>query len=210
MAAKYIPPALRAQEQKEEQKQEEKQKEEKADPLAWLREAQRGFVAKTAEQIRQECLSMNYEQLRKRAGPPPLIDSDDYGGVHAQGGEDIGGGVCVRFDGDMRFFKQGRCAPPAPLGFTGRDEGYVNAAEAMDGNFSSEQRSGSALKREAYAAWYTQWGSRLAYLWGAEHPSGPMRKLPPPIRRVREEEKAPTRGALAAAAATVMAEKSGW
>lgn len=177
----------------------------------WLRTARQGYVPKTPEQIRQECLSMNYTQLRSRAGPPPPVSSDDYGGAHEQGGEGEGARVCSSFDESLRLFKQGRGGPPEPLLFDGRDDGEMvsdGIAEAVYVGQSKAQQ-----RRAAYRAWYAQWGERLTFLWRAEHPElsgSTKKKLPPPIRPVREEEKEPSRGALAAAAATTVCEKSGW
>ncbi len=208
MAAKYIPPALRAKMAAEAAASAAEQAP--ASLTDWLREARKGYVAKTPEQIRQECLSMNYEQLRKRAGPPPPVTSDDYGGVWEQGGEGAGAAVCVTFDEDLRGYKLGRCPPPPPLGFDGRDEGDVDAALAMEGAVTqATTKSASAQRRAAYNSWYSIYGSRLTWLWAAEHPTTTTKKLPP-VRREVEKPKAPTRGALAAAAAEAVSEKSGW
>jgi hypothetical protein len=179
----------------------------------WLREARQGYVPKTPEQIRQECLCMNYTQLRSRAGPPPPITSDEYGGPHEQGGEGEGARNCNSFDESLRLFKLGRGGPPEPLCFSGRDDGEVIsdgiAVEVYVG-LSKAQKL-----RRAYAAWYNQWGERLTYLWRAEHPelcASTKKKLPPTQRvgRRQEEEKEVGRGALAAAAAEIVSEKSGW
>lgn len=177
----------------------------------WLREARQGYVPKTPEQIRQECLCMNYKQLTSRAGPPPPVSSDDYGGAHEQGGEDVGARVCVSFDESLRLFKLGRGGPPEPLCFDGRDDGEVIsdgiAVEVYVGLSKAQQR------RKAYSAWYNQWGERLNYLWRAEHPQlcapAPKKKLPPIQHKREEERKEPTRGQLAALAAEI-GEKSGW
>ena len=152
---------------------------------------------------------MNYEQLRRRAGPPPPITSDDYGGVWEQGGEGEGGRVCGSFDDGMRLFKRGIGGPPVPLGFGGRDDGEVagdgEGAEIYLGLSPAQQR------RKAYRAWYEQWGERLSYLWAAEHGLlAAAKKLPPVPRKREEERKEPTRGQLATAAAAVVSEKSGW
>jgi hypothetical protein len=204
---RYIPPALRARMAAEEQAQQEAPKAAAGGDLqSWLREAQRGYVAKTPDQIRQECLSMNYSQLRTRAGPPPNITSDDYGGAWEQGGEGEGGRVCALFDDDLRLYKQGRCPPPAPLAFTGRDDGDICASEAMEGKVKAT-KTAAAQRRETYANWFSIYGERLRWMWAAEHPSGPVKRLPP-VQRKQEEYKEPTRGQLAAAA--VVSDKSGW
>jgi hypothetical protein len=212
-SGKYIPPALRA---KMAAAAEAAREEEavaapaKPDLQSWLREARQGYVPKTAEQIRQESLLMNYEQLRSRAGPPPPVSSDDFGGVWEQGGEATGARVCGSFDEGLRLFKQGRGGPPAPLLFDGRDDGNVigdgEGAEVYLGLSPAQQR------RKAYRTWYEQWGDRLNYLWRAEHGLlATTKKLPPPLRAQRQEErKEPTQGQLAAAAAAVVCEKSGW
>lgn len=216
-SGKYIPPALRAKMAAEAAAAAEEERAAEAavaaaprDELAaWLRESQKGFVAKTPEQIRQECLSMNYEQLRKRAGPPPPITSEEYGGVWEQGGEGEGARACVSFDESMRLFKRGTGAPPAPLHFGGRDDGD----ERGDGDGPSEYLglSRDQKLRNAYSEWYAQWGSRLAYLWQVEKLGMHTQKKLPPVRRYeREEPKAPSRGTLAAAAAEQVSEKSGW
>lgn len=213
---KYIPPALRAKMEVEaEAAARQAQEQEQAvvggggDLQAWLRESQRGYVPKTAEQIRQESMLLNYEQLRSRAGPPPPACSEDFGGVHEQGGEGEGARTCVSFDESIRLFKQGRGGPPAPLMFDGRDDGDVvgdgEGAEVYLG------RSKAQLRRAAYRAWYTQWGDRLNYLWRAENGLlATAKRLPPPLRKREEERKEPSRGALAWAAATEVNEKSGW
>lgn len=213
---KYIPPALRAKMAAEEAERAAAAAREEAaaapakpDLQSWLREARQGYVPKTPEQIRQESLLMNYEQLRRRAGPPPPVSSDDFGGVWEQGGEGTGARVCGSFDEGLRLFKQGRGGPPAPLLFDGRDDGNVigdgEGAEVYLGLSPAQQR------RKAYRAWYEQWGSRLNYLWAAEHGLlATAKKLPPPLRPQRQEErKEPTRGQLAALAAEI-GEKSGW
>lgn len=174
----------------------------------WLREARQGYVPKTPEQIRQECLSMNYAQLRSRAGPPPSITSDNYGGAHEQGGEETGTRLCTTFDSCLQLYRQGRGGPPEPLCFDGRDDGEVIsdgiAAEVYVGLSESQKL------RRAYAAWYNQWGERLTYLWRAEHPQlcAPTKKKLPPIQRLKEQ-KEPTRGQLAALAVEI-GDKSGW
>jgi hypothetical protein len=213
-SGKYIPPALRAKMAADEA---ERAAAVQAPPAAgggdlqsWLREAQRGYVAKTPEQIRQECLLMNYEQLRSRAGPPPPVTSDDFGGAHEQGGEGEGARVCVTFDESLRLFKQGRGGPPEPLCFDGRDDGEMvsdGIAEAVYVGQSKSQKM-----RRAYAAWYAQWGERLTYLWRAENGLLATAKKLPPIQRERkrEEYKEPTRGQMAAAVAAEVGEKSGW
>lgn len=176
----------------------------------WLREARQGYVPKTPEQIRQECLSMNYTQLRSRAGPPPPVTSDDYGGAHEQGGEGEGARVCGSFDESLRLFKLGRGGPPEPLCFDGRDDGEVisdGIAEAVYVGLSKAQKL-----RRAYSAWYNQWGERLNYLWRVEHPelcAPTKKKLPPPLRKREEERKEPSRGQLAALAVEI-GDKSGW
>jgi hypothetical protein len=212
---KYIPPALRAKMAAEAAAREVERPAEPAptasggDLQSWLRQAQRGYVAKTPEQIRQECLLMNYEQLRSRAGPPPPVTSDDFGGAHEQGGEGEGARVCVSFDESLRLFKQGRGGPPEPLCFDGRDDGEMvsdGLAEAVYVGQSKAQKM-----RRVYSAWYAQWGERLTYLWRAEHGLVSTAKKLPPVQRKRQEEyKEPTRGQLAMAAAAEVNEKSGW
>ena len=174
----------------------------------WLREAQKGYVPKTPEQIRQESLCLNYTQLRSRAGPPPPACSDDFGGAHEQGGEGEGARTCVSFDESLRLYKLGRGGPPAPLLFDGRDDGNV-----VGDGVGPEVYLGPSkpqLRRAAYRAWYTQWGDRLNYLWRAENGLllTTAKKLPP-VRRVVEEKKEPSRGQLVALA-TEIGEKSGW
>jgi hypothetical protein len=176
----------------------------------WLREARQGYVPKTPEQIRQESLCMNYTQLRSRAGPPPTISSDEYGGPHEQGGEGVGARVCGSFDEGLRLYKLGRGGPPEPLSFDGRDDGNVvsdGIAPAVYMGLSKAQQL-----RRAYASWYAQWGQRLNYLWRAEHPelcAPTKKKLPPTTPRRIEEKKEPSRGYLVALA-TEVGEKSGW
>ena len=213
MASKYIPPHLRA-----------AAGGAPAEPAAaqshteWLKEQQSRYkvVVKTPEQLRVEYDAMNFEQLKSRAGPPPPITSDDYGGVHEQGGEGEGGRVCIRFDGDIRYFKQtpSRCPPPEPLCFGGRDDGEWAGdgvtAEVYLG-LSETQKA-----RNAYARWYSQWGKRLRAKWYAEHPEQipkSERSAPKPKPKIREaavERTEPSRSALAAAVATEVSEKSGW
>jgi hypothetical protein len=112
-------------------------------------------------------------------------------------------------DESRRLFKLGRGGPPEPLCFSGRDDGEVIsdgiAVEVYLG-LSKAQKL-----RRAYAAWYNQWGERLTYLWRAEHPElcAPTKKKLPPVRRVLEEKKDPSRGQLVALA-TEIGEKSGW
>jgi hypothetical protein len=214
---KYIPPALRAKMAAEAAETERAAAAAAAGPAAprdelnaWLREARVGYVAKTPEQIRAECLSMNYEQLRKRAGPPPTICSDDYGGVWEQGGEGEGAHVCTSFDEGLRLFKRGNGPPPAPLQFDGRDDG--GWAGDGDGPAVYTGPSKQQKLRAAYSEWWSQWGYRLAYLWQAEKLGNhSTHKKLPPVRRVREEEyKEPTRGQLAAALSAHVSDKSGW
>jgi hypothetical protein len=176
----------------------------------WLAESRKGYVPKTPEQIRIECLSMNYAQLKARAGPPPPISSDDFGGVWEQGGEGEGARACISFDESIKCFKKGYGPPPEPLSFDGRDEPVVNAALAMEGVVVVIDKSESGKRRAAYASWYSQWGRRLRELWAADHAVPVKKKLPPRRSYHDEENKEPSRGALAAAAAEVVSEKSGW
>jgi hypothetical protein len=183
----------------------------------WLKEQQSRYkvVVKTPEQLRAEYDAMTFEQLKSRAGPPPPITSDDYGGVHEQGGEGEGGRVCIRFDGDIRYFKQtpSRCPPPEPLFFGGRDDGQWAGdgvtAEVYLG-LSETQKA-----RSAYARWYSEWGKRLRAKWYEAHPEQipkSERCAPKPKPKIREaaveERTEPSRGALAAAAE--VAANSGW
>lgn len=186
--AKYVPPHARA---------ATPPMAEPASPAGgnsvsdWLREARQGYVPKTPEQVRAECLSMNFEQLRLRAGPPPTVRAEQF--VWATEGcrpDEINDPENTMFDSRMGAFKKGQGAPPAPLPHNQRDDdGHANAPI------------------KAYRAWYSQWGERLYYLWRTEHPVAPIKKKLLPTRRP-EEEKAPSRGALAAAAD--VGEKSGW
>ena len=173
----------------------------------WLREARQGYTPKTPEQIRQECLCLNYTQLRSRAGPPPPVSSDDFGGVWEQGGEGEGARACCSFDEALRLYKLGRGGPPAPLLFDGRDDGNVVGdgvgPEIYLGPSAAQQ------KRADYRAWYEQWGARLTYLWRAENGLLTTTKKLPPVRRVVEEKKEPTRSQLAALAVEI-SDKSGW
>jgi hypothetical protein len=171
----------------------------------WLKQAQKGYVHKTPEEIRQECLSMNYSQLKARAGPPPPIGSDDYGGVWEQGGEGEGGRTCMLFDDNIRFFKLGRCPPPEPLFFNGRDEPVVDAALARDGVEKVISHSETTKRRIAYSSWYEQWGKRLTYLWNLDHPKHTPTHKKPDQKQEEEKPKAPPRRILEEACA-----KSGW
>ena len=183
----------------------------------WLREQQSRYkvVIKTPAQIKAEFDAMTFEQLKARAGPPPPITSDDYGGVHEQGGEGEGPRVCIRFDGDIRFFKQtpSRCPPPQPLGFNGRDDGeWAGDGETVEVYLGP---SAGQKARAAYDDWYRQWGKRLRAKWYAEHPEQipkSERSAPKPKPKIREanveERTEPSRGALAAAAE--VAANSGW
>jgi hypothetical protein len=215
-SGKYIPPALRAKMAAEAAAVAEAERAAVAAPAAprdelaaWLRESQKGFVAKTPEQIRQECLLMNYAQLRSRAGPPPPVTSDDFGGAHEQGGEGEGARVCVSFDESLRLFKQGRGGPPEPLCFDGRDDGEMVSDGIAEAVYCGQSKS--QKMRRAYSAWYAQWGERLTYLWRAEHGLAVTAKKLPPVQRKRTEEyKEPTRGQRAMAAAGELCEKSGW
>ncbi len=183
----------------------------------WLKEQQSRYkvVVKTPEQLRAEYDAMSFAQLKSRAGPPPPITSDDYGGVWEQGGEGEGPRVCARFDGDIRFFKQtpSRCPPPEPLGFNGRTDGDDCSGDAEDTAFHTGAAEAQKA-RNAYARWYSEWGKRLRAKWYEEHPeqipkserSAPKPK--PKIRETVEERTEPSRGALAAAAE--VAANSGW
>ncbi len=185
----------------------------------WLKEQQSRYkvVVKTPEQLRAEYDAMNFEQLKSRAGPPPPITSDNYGGAWEQGGEGEGGRACSRFDGDIRFFKQtpSRCPPPEPLCFSGRDDGD-DLGGGEDTAFHTGATEAQAA-RNAYARWYSQWGKRLRAKWYAEHPEQipkSERSAPKPKPKIREaaveERTEPSRGALAAAVATEVSDKSGW
>jgi hypothetical protein len=173
----------------------------------WLREARQGYVPKSRAEIAAELATLNYDQLRKRAGPPPSITSEEYGGVHEQGGEGEGARVCVSFDESLRLFKQGHGGPPEPLCFDGRDDGEVIcdgiAAEVYVG-LSKAQKL-----RRAYSAWYAQWGARLNYLWRAEHPqlqktTATTKPKPKPQPKIAEPEYIPRRILEEAS------DKSGW
>lgn len=222
-SSKYIPPALRAKMAAEAEAAAAAARAEEEAALRaatggaptrtelndWLREARKGYVPKTPEQIRAECLSMNYEQLRKRAGPPPAVTSDDFGGAWEQGGEGVGAAVCNSFDENLRFFKLGRGPPPEPLEFDGRDEGHCADLEAaVDGDYTSYVPSASSVRRSAYNTWYSTYGARLAWLWAAEH-QATTRSAPPKRTERRQEQKPPSVSQLAALAAQI-GDKSGW
>ncbi len=207
--SKYVPPHQRAAAAPEPEPIAAPAAAAGGDSLAeWLAASRRGYVPKTPEQIRAECLSMNYAQLKARAGPPPPVCSDDFGGVWEQGGEGEGARACISFDESIKCFKKGYGPPPEPLLFDGRDDGNVVgdgiAPEVYLGPSVAQQ------KRAAYRDWYSQWGRRLRELWAADH-AVPIKKKLPPRRSYREDEnKEVSRGALAAAAAEVICEKSGW
>ena len=215
-SSKYIPPALRAKMAAEAEAAAAAARAEEAATAPsrtelndWLREARQGYVPKTPEQIRAECLSMNYEQLRKRAGPPPSVTSDDYGGAREQGGEGVGGSICASFDENLRFFKLGRGAPPEPLCFDGRDGGECADLEAaVDGDYSSHVRSAASVRRSAYNTWYSTYGARLAWLWAAEHQT--TTRSAPPKRTERREAQKPVLLSHLVAHAPDAGDKSGW
>jgi hypothetical protein len=90
-----------------------------------------------------------FQDLRRRAGPPPTVAGCNFVSGCAEG--DSGGGEQASFDTDFTLFKQGRCPPPAPL----RDDSHTDAVN-------------SAVAR--YKAWYASWGPALHRAWAAEHP----------------------------------------
>jgi hypothetical protein len=162
-------------------------------------------VPKSHAEIAAEMATLNYNQLRKRAGPPPPITSDDFGGVWEQGGEGEGARTCVSFDESIRLFKQGHGGPPEPLCFDGRDDGNVIGdgvgPEIYIGPSKTQQM------RAAYCAWYAQWGARLNYLWRAEHPQlqkATATTKPKPQPKIAEPEYIPRRILEEAS------DKSGW
>lgn len=113
--------------------------------LQWLAEQQKRYVPKTPEQIRAECLAMDFEQLRKRAGPPPVVFGCSY--YDPSFGEgNSGGAEQSNFDSSLQDFKHGLCPPPFPL---------------YDGSHADARDSGVI----AYDAWFAQWGKLLRKKW---------------------------------------------
>lgn len=140
-----------------------------ASTLEWLREQQKRYVAKTPEQIRAENLAMSFDQLRKRAGPPPVVfGCSYYDPTHGEG--DSGGAQNAFFDSCFQDFKNGLCPPPYPL---------------YDGSHADAVDSGVI----AYGKWFSQWGKLLHRKWREEHSSTPSKKsivIPSTIRRQPE------------------------
>ena len=170
----------------------------------WLREARRGYVPKTPEQIRAEFMALDYKKLCQRAGPPPPITSNEYGGVWEQDGGDGCVSVTALFDEDLRLFKRGIGAPPAPLFYNGDDED-----EAGDGVSAAVYVGPSRDQqlRSAYASWYAQWGELIKRKWIEEHPElATKSKSKPQPKKVAqvEEPKGPSR------VIEDVSEKSGW
>lgn len=119
--------------------------------LEWLREQQKRYVAKTPQQVRAEQLAMSFEQLRKRAGPPPAVfGCSFYDPSYGEGNS--GGAQQAAFDADWLDFKKGLCPPPYPLYNASHDD-------AVD--------SGVV----AYEKWFNLWGNLLHKKWRQEHPS---------------------------------------
>ncbi len=100
-----------------------------------------------------------FEELRRRAGPPPTVAGCNF--VSGGGEGASGGGEEASFDSDFSLFKQGRCPPPMPL----LDDTRSDAVS-------------SAVVR--YKAWYASWGPALHRAWAAEHP--PKTKIKPTIK----------------------------
>ncbi len=90
-----------------------------------------------------------FEDLRRRAGPPPTVAGCNFVSGASEGAS--GGGEEASFDSDFSFFKLGRCPPPMPLHDDTRSDA-VNAAVVR------------------YKAWYASWGPALHRAWAAEHP----------------------------------------
>ena len=125
-----------------------------------------------------------FEELRRRAGPPPTVAGCNF--VSGGGEGDSGGGEEASFDSDFSLFKQGRCPPPMPLQNDTRTDA-VNAAVVR------------------YKAWYASWGPALHRAWAAEHP--PKTKTvakPKPVISEPEPEYVPKRQVEEAG------DKSGW
>ena len=134
----------------------------------WLREQQSRYVhaAKTPAQLAAEMDSLTFEQLRKRAGPPPPITGDDYitRTVEGDAGESYLG-----FTIDIKRFRIGESAPPFPL-TGGNDRGDAMELGDIDGGGSGVVvKSHASQMRTAYATWYRQWGDRLTAKWRQEH-----------------------------------------
>ncbi len=182
-----------------------------AEPLShtdWLKQQQSRYKPKTAEELQAECATMTFEQLRKRAGPPPNICGGDYGGLLMEADGEDG----YSFDVSMSLFKQGRGPPPAPMSSSGDEYVIVNALAAMDGVRSAMDgiKSATSVLQGRYASWYASWGKRLATKWYQEHPRTVPAKVAKPVkptasRTTREEEpKGPCR------VVEEVSEKSGW
>ncbi len=204
-SGKYTPPHLRGQATQPVVETSPVPPAEDASMAEWLRQARKGYVPKTPEQIREECLQMNFEQLRSRAGPPPTICGDDYGGFFVEAETGDNGGI---FNTSMWLFKQGKGAPPAPMQGPERDDGSALDAEmaALGDSKSQDTKSITKMRRDRYSQWYRQWGERLTYLWNKEHPTAPLQQKKTTLRREEEEKpKGPSRYLL-----TEPCEKSGW
>ncbi len=121
----------------------------------WLKEQQSRYthVVKTREELAAELSTMSFEQLRKRAGPPPSVCADEF--VWSAEGcrpDDAGDSNTTMFDGRLDSFKKGLGPPPAPLPHNQPDY------------------EGSNRRVNAYIAWYAQWGTVLSRAWVTEHP----------------------------------------
>lgn len=133
--------------------------------LEWLREQQKRYVPKTPEQIRAECLAMDFEQLRKRAGPPPVVFGCSY--YDPSFGEgNSGGAEQINFDSSLQDFKRGLCPPPWPL----YDDSHADARD-----------SGVV----AYDAWFAQWGKLLHKKWAEK--SAPKKPVVTAVSKPKQE-----------------------
>lgn len=146
----YIPPNKRTY---------NKETEETTNHMDWLKELQKRHVhtVKTPAELATELATLTFEQLSKRAGPPPNVRADAFvWGIEGCGPAEREAGE-PDFNGDLARFKRGLGPPPAPL--------QHNQPDAIV---------------KAYCSWYQQWGSALKRAWVAEHPQLQKKTTPKP------------------------------
>lgn len=113
--------------------------------LDWLREAQKGYVAKTPQQMQAERAAMNFQQLRAAAGAPPSVAGCEFYDP-AHGHDNSGGAEQAHFDSCLSDFKKGLCPPPFPM-------------------YDASHPDATASGVRAYNKWFAQWGNLLHKKW---------------------------------------------
>lgn len=173
MSGKYVPPHLRKTVSNANNKNKNKNKNKKTSNATrrnnapksatnWLKNAQKGYTAKSTNQLKQNYNSKTYAQLKAVAAPiPKIIPFSDYF-------DDSD------FNKQVENYKKGVAPPPNPriimndLKIFGTGNGMLQHIESTYG-YQLRQRTESI---RTYTVWWNTYGNRLTQKWNEEHGYG--------------------------------------